>query len=1476
MTTKMNYTQLIVLVVFAGLILTFARRLPAFSLERPISLLMSLVGLSLGGLLAFWVLPVELMPNASFGVITITTPVRGGMSPTEIERQVTKPVEEAVSTVSHVRNLVSHSANGKSVVSIEFEPGSDMDFAALDVREKFSRVKAQLPKEIEPPIIAHYRESDVPVYITALTSQKKSAEELRFLVDRDLKEKLLRVRGMANVDVAGGRERKIIIDVDHDRLSAHGLDIRQVVDAVEKANVNLRGGDLLTGSRQAALRTLGQYSSVDEIGRTILGISPQGTSLHVRDVADVRDDYLEPESLARLNSHSAVTVYLQKESGANTVQVVKRARRVMADFKKTLPEGVSLIEISDQAEAILDAVGAVRETLFVGILLIVIILSLFLGLQSAMVVAVSIPLAVLITGAIMYFEGLSVNIMTLSGLAVGIGLLVDNSIVVVEIIQQKATGDLNRRRSKILTAAAQVTPAIVGGTLTAIVVFAPFFLLSKQLQILYSGMATTIIVALLSSLYIALTTVPSLSFVLPARLSGWRAFAGMTTLRHHLEKGNEVVEKWKRLYARLLPRFIEYRRLGLGLIALTFLLALTVFQFHIEKNFSAGSEANEFIVFVELPSGKALDVSDRIVGEVEKAIQSDKKLAGNVQTLTTRVEGWSSKIYVTLTSPRKRTLSVQAMIDRLRPLLANVGRAHEAFIYYSSAKVGQELTVNVYGEEEKTVAEHAMQLAGLFDQTPGLTDTKIRYRPGRPEVNIQVDPQRAALFGFNPTEVGNILHAQTRGLRATYFRQNGEEIETIVRIKAWERDSIVAVKRLLLAAPSGRLIPLESLADFDYALAPSEIWRNNKQRMIQVSANVKGLSLERAAEKAKALINQIPFNTDYWAEVGGDYADRLQALRDFRKAILLTFILIFVVLACLFESLLQPFLLFVSVPLSFIGVVAALLITRTPVTMGVMVGILMTGGIVVNNAILYVDHFNAHRSGPLLGNLIEAGSARLRPILLTKLTAVLGLLPMALDHRSGAELWRPMAIATIGGILSSLVLTLFVLPALLYIVETQCRQPLSWSWLRKKKGAVEKRPLRVAVPLSAVLLLLGVVVPPVFSIESLPPWVNEVVNRRVRDLLAQARALERNKDFDTAIGLDMEAVRLAPERWEARRCLLRVNAKALQLKRKEFERKRGRWVAVASEKDRAEKAWHNALNGQVAEAEHLMRRGRLIESCDHYYQILSEAPSYETALQGLENVQASLSQQLDKGGHFVSEESRQIAEGFWFYNQKKWLEAAQKWKLLLEDPSGAKKWGSVHLGEYHSSALRQYERSEQRKKIEGALAQGLEQFRRGDLKEAEVAFKNVLALDPENLQAKEYARLIPGLKERVRADVLVEVKEQQMANTLSDALEFYLKGYYDDAEKKVDLVLKEVPDHPQALALAKDIRNARGLPEAVPLEEQMSEEQMKMEALYSEGIVAFAEGRWDEARSAWESLLKKDPAHARAQQALRKLSEEGN
>ncbi|MCK5218957.1 efflux RND transporter permease subunit [bacterium] len=1154
----MNFTQLLHLSVFGLILIMAAKHLPGFTIRRPVAFIMILGVVALAGVTGIKQLPIELMPDIAYGNVTIFVEVRGGMPPPEVERLVTKPIEAVMGTVSKIKNIISSSKKHKAVITLEFEPGTNMDLAALEVREKFLRVKAKLPREIERPIIAHYEESDAPVVIAALTSSRHTPEEMRRMVEGELKEKLLRLPGTANIEIGGGRERKILAELDKHRLAALGIPIKKITAILEQNNLNLHAGNLEGRTYNLGLRTLGAFQSLEEISNIGIAVGKKGGIIRLKDVARVKDDYLEPETHSRLNSRAAVTIYVQKESLANTIRVVSGVRRVLREFESRMETGMDLIIVTDQARTIQQAVRSVKMTLFYGACLVIIILGLFLSqtvftrwlaggllillllnlltlyflriplesslgmvigvlgllfclslwrgdLRPAMIVGCSVPVSLLITLALMYFENVSLNVISLAGLVLGIGLLVDNSIVVLENIDRwkRKLPDMDGPQ-RVEIAAREMVPAMVGGTLTTVVVFLPFALLQKQTQLLYAGIAFTVTATLFSSLFCALALVPALGARLqpvdnrrkrtkPTRpwTFPWRGrpdYGIKKLLRRPVKILRTLAEyilrriitigwpigllitvlfalllyfkfklEWPviiflsacgtviipgifmfRHYSANLRKVLQHKGKTLIAISILFCIAVFVFIQYVPKDFMAASEQSEFVVYVEMASGTRLDICDRIVREVEKRISGLPEIRDMIKSLSSRVEGWSSKIYVSLKPRAERRFSTQEVIDNLRERFKGVGEDHDTFVYFSEPRSGKEIFIEIYGYNYETLAQLAMRIASGIGKIPKFTDVKIRYRPGRPEVRVMLDTRRTAMLGFNHREIGEVMHAQLRGLRATSFYHQEEEIETIVRLKPEQCRTIGQLKNLGLVSPAGFSVPVEHISRLEFGLSPSEIWHRNKTRMIQVSANLGLLPLGLAAKRVQAVIAQVDFPEDYYADIGGDYESMVQANRSFWQAMVMTILLVFVVMACLFESLRQPLIIMITVLLAGIGAVAGLVLTASAATLGVSIGLLMLGGIVVNNGIILVDRINAMRKKSphvrLEKIVIRAGHQRLRPILMTTITTVLGLLPMALDRSESAVLWSPLALTVIGGLIASTVLTLFVIPCI-YIIE---------------------------------------------------------------------------------------------------------------------------------------------------------------------------------------------------------------------------------------------------------------------------------------------------------------------------------------------------------------------------------------------------------------------------------------------------------
>ena len=1009
------------------------------------------------GIISLFRLPVELYPNISFGEISIIVQIRGGIPPTEVESMVTRPIEESVSTVSHLEEMLAISKEGESTIVLSFEPGIDMSFAALEVREKFARVKNKLPKEVEKPIIAQFKRSDVPIIILAVTSLRRTTEELRKIVDEIVKERIKRVTGIANVEVGGGRERKILVEVDQRALVKYSLPLERIINMMGLNNLNLLSGEIKKERNKYLIRTIGEFETIDDIKNIGVSTTPDGSIVRLKDVAEVKDSYLEPTGYARINIRPIVSLYLQKESTGNTIQIANAVLKEMDKVRKIVPPDVKIIVTSNQAKFIEKAINNLKNSLLKGAILIMLVLAFFLGrikkehsililvvlvammfipakllyvmlavfiatflskkdFRPIMIVTASIPISVIITFGLMelcnvFFSKaitLTINFITMFGLALGVGMLVDNSIVVFENILKKIEEGHNRIDATI-KGASEMNLVIMASTLTTVIVFLPMVFVGKEVKLLYGGVAWTVTFSLIVSLFVALTVVPLLSS------------------RANVTKGetNILIPLYK-LQKQALVFVIRRRFLIFGIVLAAFIASLFI-SGKIGKEFIGTTEQNKFTIFIEMPTGTKLDISNKVVKDVENLL----KEVPEVKTFTARVEPWSSKVYVELLPLGQRKRTIAEIIESLRP---KVGKIRPAFIYFEEEQeVGtKEIILDLFGYDYDILRELAISMATRLGSIPKFTDVKIRMREGRPELGLKVDKKKAAQFDLSVSDVATMVHAQMRGLRATLFHTEAREIETIARLEERYRRTFKDLHKLVLITEDGQEVLMDQIADFKYGLGPSEIWRKDRSRMIQVSANIGDIPLSKAADEIRKVLKDINFPENYFYRLGGNYPSMVKTQKEFSVIIWVILILIYIVLASLFESYYQPFIIMGTVLLASIGAILALFITKTAIGMGALIGMMMLAGIVVNNGIILVDHINVLRQSRkgLFHIVISAAHDRLRPVVMTTATTIMGLLPMALDKSEGANLWNPLAITVIGGMLVSTPLTLLLTPAI--------------------------------------------------------------------------------------------------------------------------------------------------------------------------------------------------------------------------------------------------------------------------------------------------------------------------------------------------------------------------------------------------------------------------------------------------------------
>jgi len=1077
--------------------------LPGFSVNRPTFVSMLFTGVIIIGVIALKMLPVEMMPNISYGDITINIDVRGGIPASEIENRIAKPVEEAVSSATHLRNILSISKEGNATIILEFEPGTEMNFAALEVREKFNRIRNKLPKEIEKPVIAKYEYMDVPIMILAVTSDRRSPEDLRKIVDERIKDRIQRVEGVARAEIVGGRESKIIIEIDQYRLQAYQLSINKVVDTINLNNSNLLAGEIKRAKDKYLVRTIGELESLEDLSNLAVATTKEGSVVRLKDIATIKDSYLEPTAFARLNAQPVISIYVQKESLANTVQISKDVNREVEILKRNLDKDIKVSIISNQADIIQQAVNQVNSSLLTGALLASLILFVFLwDIRLVFIISSSIPLSVIVTFCLMYFSKLTLNVMTLSGLALGVGMLVDNAIVVLDNTFKKRDNFLlspgrfpedmpmkEIQKRLAIEASEEMFLAIVASTFTTIVVFLPLFFINPEIKLLYSGIALTITYSLLASLFTAVTLVPLLASRLKLKdprlpqdipepvLAEGQPEEKETEIKKEPAKNTEGVSRigfFGKVYKILISLVLFIRYLIIFLVVIALLRVIQEAS-KLEQEFIGIAEQNKFTVFVEMPTGTKIEITDKIVASIESYVAKMPE----VKNATSKVEPWSGKIFVELKPLAERKKSTAEFMNALRPYTEKFYQTHRAFVYYEEPQeVGtKEILLELYGYDYEVLKSLAIQVAQRLQTIPKFTDTKIRMREGRPEIQLILDKREAAMFGLTTEDVSLALHTHMRGLVATRFRgtrepliktsdpnfnpdwhfnanpallnnassqekTKAEETETIVRIGEEFRHTRDDLRRISLVTPYGDMVFLNQLATFKDEYGPSEVWRKNKSRMVQVSANTGGVALGTAAVKVKEALKDLKLPKDYFWQFGGNYDKMIQNQKELYWALVISLVLVYMILAGLFESLTEPVIILSTVPMAAIGAIAALRLADKPVGTGVLIGAIMLGGIVVNNAIILIDRINFLRRtftdkysqrGGAKKAVIDASFDRLRPIMMTSLTTILGLIPMALDKSESANLWSPLAITVIGGLSVSTFLTLFVIPCVYLI-----------------------------------------------------------------------------------------------------------------------------------------------------------------------------------------------------------------------------------------------------------------------------------------------------------------------------------------------------------------------------------------------------------------------------------------------------------
>jgi HAE1 family hydrophobic/amphiphilic exporter-1 len=1096
-----------------------------FATRRRVTIAMMTLTLVLFGLISLSSLKVELLPDLSYPTLTVRTDYEGA-APSEVETLISQPAEEALGIVKGLRKLKSISRTGQSDVILEFAWGTDMQQASLDVRDKMETL--QLPLEADPPVLLRFNPSTQPIMRLALSSKQDSADEgeavrrlmeLRRYADEDLKRKLEPVTGVAAVKVGGGLEDEIQVEIDQRKLAQLGLSLDSVIQRLKEENINLSGGRLEEGSQRYLVRTVNQFATVEQMREMLLTTSGGGSAgsstgenrqlmmailgsrdpnviaalrgggnggggsqpLRLKDVAEVHQGYKEREAVNRSAGREAVELAVYKEGDANTVSTADALEERLTLIREQMPKDIEMTVVEDQSVFIRHAIKDVKIDAVIGGLLSVLIIFLFLrDGWSTFVISLSLPISIITTFFFMGQLGLSLNVMSLGGLALATGLVVDDSIVVLESIAKARERGLGILESAI-AGTREVFMAVVASTLTTIAVFLPLVFVDGIAGQLFRDQALTVSIAIAVSLVVSMSLIPMLSALKgrapmefpeepakgpwqpqqrwkkPAALAGrgigalfkygffalvWavvRMFRGIAALvgpvmRKASDLAMAPYNRAERAYLQLLPKAMARPLPVLGGATLAFVLAVLAVPM-LGVDLIPQLAQDRFEMTAKLPPGTPLAQTDALVAEVQRRHGQDAgvRLLYGVSGTGTRLDASpteSGENIGKLAVVMDDTSREAELIDGLRQTMQAWPSAQVDFARPELFALSPPLEIEIEGDSLESIRVAGNRLAGMLRENPHYADVKSTVEQGFPEIQIVFDQDRAAALGLTTRQIADAVVNKVRGNVATRYSFRDRKIDVLVRVREDERASVQDIRRLIVNPSGSTPVELGSVAEVVATTGPSEIHRADQRRVAIVSANLRDIDLGKAITEVQQMVSENPLGVGVDMRIGGQGEELGESIRSLLFAFGLAVFLVYLVMASQFESLLHPFVILFTIPLALVGAVAALVLVGSPISVVVFIGLILLVGLVVKNAIILIDKVNQLREAGVAKReaLVEGARSRLRPIMMTTLCAVFGFLPLALAMGEGAEVRSPMAVTVIGGLLVSTLLTLVVIP----------------------------------------------------------------------------------------------------------------------------------------------------------------------------------------------------------------------------------------------------------------------------------------------------------------------------------------------------------------------------------------------------------------------------------------------------------------
>jgi len=1018
-------------------------KLPEISVRRPVTTVMVFAAITLLGCVAFFKLNLDLLPDIEPPSVSVITPYPGA-SATDVESEVTKYLEDQLSTTPDLDRLESKSKDNIAIVTCVFNWGTDLDVAVNDIREKIDLAKPDLADGAKESFIFKFSSSMVPVLIMTVTAQESSPDLYR-IVDKQIADPLKRVSGVGAVVYIGGRERQINVHFDRAAIEAYHLSVQQIRNVLAAENLNLPVGTAEIGRNELQIRVAGRYRDASEIANTVIG-SDGDALVRLRDVATVTDAFEEPQEWARSGKLPAIALLIQKQSGANTVTVIETIKERLDTLKTEVPADIEIHKIIDNSDHIYSMIYNLTEAAVVGGLLVIVVCFLFLRrFRTSLVVTMAIPFSIIVAFIGLFAMGYTINVISLMSLAIAVGMVVDDAIVVLENIVRHVDDGKSPRLAAV-EGASEVGMAVAASTLTIVAVFAPLLLVKGLSGIIFGQLAFIILITILASLFISLTLTPMAS----SRLLRSRderklnpVFAWSGRLLNKIEAG----------YSHALEWGLRHRKMVLSLIIIVFAGSLALIPL-VGTEFFPEVDSGEVEVVLEMQQGTRVEVTAGITQEMLKAVnaipemQASYALAGQTKKGFLTALGFEEgtnigRIGGRLVEKEERSRHAKEIASELReqvmklPGVEKFSASAVSAIQKAFLGGGRAISIDILGHDIEMTNKVAAEIRRIVETTPGAVDVSVSRKRPRPEVQVRLDRDKAASLGLNVALVADVLRTNYYGFDDTKFREAGDDFDIELRLKKDQRETIREIGETPITTLTGQTIKLRNVASVREAFGPVEIDRKNRTRVTKVQAGVQGRVLGDVVRDVREKMASLDLPPGVSIEWGGEVEEQRKAFRDLTLLLILGIALVYMVMAGEFEDFVDPFIIMFSVPFAFVGVIWAFVVTATPLNLMSFIGVIMLMGIVVKNAIVLVDYTKQLKAGGMSLNeaVVTGGKTRLRPVLMTSLTTIFGMLPLALSRGEGSEIWNALGITVIGGLLVSGLVTLILVPLVYSLVH---------------------------------------------------------------------------------------------------------------------------------------------------------------------------------------------------------------------------------------------------------------------------------------------------------------------------------------------------------------------------------------------------------------------------------------------------------